>query len=300
LTITVTSNLSLLSDEKLDFLIENDVGICCSLDGPKEVHDKNRPYIDGEHGTYDDVIKKIARIKEKINLAGKPYLLMALPTITKHSLQYPKKIVDEFVKWGFPTVHLRFLNYLGIAKKNWDSVGYTAEEFAKFWTEAVDYMIELNKQGVNIRPRMAMIMLKKIIQKKDPMYTELMSPCGAGRTQILISESGAVFTCDEGRMIGSDIFKMGDVRKQSYQEIMNSPLLLAMAEASLMDLYTPTSSFLAWNGTCPVENLSSQNNVVSKIYSNSRHKIHIAQFTYLFEKLADGGPINDIFLKWST
>jgi len=298
--ISVTTNLSLLSEEKIDFFIKNNVSMCCSLDGPKVVHDKNRPYSDGEQGTYDDVTAKIALVKGKLKQAGKPYLLQALPTITKHSLAYPKEIVDEFLKWEIPVIHLRFLNYLGIAKQNWDSIGYTAEEFITFWKIAVDYMIELNKKGMKVQERMVGIMLRKIMLKKDPLYTELMSPCGAGRTQILLSESGEVYTCDEGRMTGNDIFKMGNIKTDSYEKIMNSPTLMFMAEASLMDLYIPNSVFLPWAGTCPVENYSAQSNVVPKIYSSRRYKIYQAQFTYLFEKLAEGGSINNIFLKWAS
>ena len=195
-------------------------------------------------------------------------------------------------------VSLRYLNYLGAAKLNWDKVGYTAEEFLDFWTQAVDYMISLNKKGISIKPRIGAIMLKKIIQKKDPMYTELMSPCGAGRTQILINEDGKVFTCDEGRMIGSDVFKMGDIKTDSYKTIMSSPLLMHMLQASLMDLYVPDSAYLAWNGTCPVEHYSAENNVVSKMYTNRRYKIHQGQFNYLFEHLAEEKE-SEIFIKWS-
>jgi uncharacterized protein len=47
LRLTIVTNLSLMDEEKLDFLVKNRVAICTSLDGPKWLHDKNRPMVGG-------------------------------------------------------------------------------------------------------------------------------------------------------------------------------------------------------------------------------------------------------------
>ncbi len=59
---SIVTNLSLMDDEKLDFLVNNNVGICTSLDGPKFLHDKNRPM--GIKSSYDETVKWIKKIKE--------------------------------------------------------------------------------------------------------------------------------------------------------------------------------------------------------------------------------------------
>ena len=56
---TVTTNGSLLSSEKIDFMLSHNFSLLISLDGYKENHNRNRVYISGK-GTYDDVIKKIS------------------------------------------------------------------------------------------------------------------------------------------------------------------------------------------------------------------------------------------------
>jgi uncharacterized protein len=58
----MTSNGTLLDEEKIDFLIEHDFSLMISLDGPKEINDLNRVYPDGS-GTYDTVIEKIEFIQ---------------------------------------------------------------------------------------------------------------------------------------------------------------------------------------------------------------------------------------------
>jgi len=290
LRITLVSNLTLLDDEKLDFLVKNGVTICTSLDGPKNVHDKNRKYTDGR-GTYDDVTKKIKYLQEN-NVS-----LNALTTITKYSLPYWKEIVDEYVKWGFETIHLRFLNKLGIAKENWDKIGYSAEEFINFWKKAMNYIIELNENGVNIKERMATIMLTKILHKKDPGYTELMSPCGAGRTQLLYNYNGDIYTCDEGRMLGEDLFKIGNVNKNNYSDIFRNENLIGVCHASLLDNYCSTCVFKPFCGTCPVMNYVEQGTLIPKIHETMRCKIYKAQFTYIFRKLLKE-KTRSIFDRW--
>lgn len=64
LTYNMTSNATLLDEEKIDFLIEHDISLMISLDGPKKINDLNRVYPDGS-GTYDTIMKKIQLIYAK-------------------------------------------------------------------------------------------------------------------------------------------------------------------------------------------------------------------------------------------
>ena len=287
LRMTLVSNLSLINEQQMDYLLEKNISLCTSLDGPKHVHDANRKFLDNI-GTYDTLIKKIKLIRAKLKKAGKSQeLLQALPTITKNSLKYHKEIIDEYINQGFTTIHLRFLNYLGYAKKNWPQIGYSAEEFNTFWRQSLDYILKLNKKGVNIKERGLMIMLMKLFRKIDPMYTELMSPCGAGRTQLLYAENGDVFTCDEARTLNEDLFRLGNILKDNFAQIMRNNIIKIVCESSLMELYNPTSVFSHWQGTCPVVNYSESNSIIPKIYGSMRQKILDDQFSYIFEKMIE-------------
>ena len=62
LTFTITTNGTLLSDEIIHYFEAHDISLMISLDGPKEINDKNRVYADGR-GTYDVVMERIARLK---------------------------------------------------------------------------------------------------------------------------------------------------------------------------------------------------------------------------------------------
>jgi len=60
----LTTNGILLKREILDFLIKNDTFIAISLDGPKEVHDRQRIFPDGK-GTYNIIRKNLLNFKKK-------------------------------------------------------------------------------------------------------------------------------------------------------------------------------------------------------------------------------------------
>lgn len=64
ITYSITTNGSLLESDVVDYLVENGVSLMISLDGPKSIHDSNRHFANGR-GTYDDVMEKIRRIKER-------------------------------------------------------------------------------------------------------------------------------------------------------------------------------------------------------------------------------------------
>ena len=63
ITFNITTNGSLLSDDVILYLAEQNVNIMISLDGPKDINDANRITANGE-GTYDIVIARINRINE--------------------------------------------------------------------------------------------------------------------------------------------------------------------------------------------------------------------------------------------
>lgn len=60
----MTTNGTLLTKERADYLMENNVSIAVSLDGPKEEHDRKRVYVSGG-GTFDDVMKNVSYLISK-------------------------------------------------------------------------------------------------------------------------------------------------------------------------------------------------------------------------------------------
>ncbi len=64
LDFVITTNLTLMDDEILDFLVRNNFSLMVSLDGCKENHDKKRVFANGK-GTFDTIYRNLEKIAEK-------------------------------------------------------------------------------------------------------------------------------------------------------------------------------------------------------------------------------------------
>lgn len=63
-TFVITTNATLINEEILAFLMENDFSVMISLDGPKKVQDGNRVFADEESGTFEVIMKKLKMIED--------------------------------------------------------------------------------------------------------------------------------------------------------------------------------------------------------------------------------------------
>lgn len=293
LKIALVTNLTLMTKDRLRFLLKNKVSICTSLDGPKFIHDRNRPMIGAKSG-YEITTKWI---KELSYLKGG--FRNALVTLTRFSLDYPEEIIHEYLKWNIFSIPLRPVSVLGFAGLRRKEIGVTAEEFLVFYRRAIDYMIELTYvTGQRIGERMARVILRKIFNPSDPGYLDMRSPCGAGCGQVAYMYDGSVYSCDEGRMIGDDSFKLGNVFTHSYQELMQSKTMQACVFASCLDgLYCDYCAYKPYCGVCPVVNWKEYGSIYARSKGSFMCKIYEGMFDYIFELLQDKNKA-DILRSW--
>lgn len=281
----IVTNLTLLSDEMLDFFVQYAFSISTSIDGSQMVHDRNRIFPDGA-GTYDRVIESVNKIRNAGLQVG------AIETTTRMSLNYPEEIVRAYVNMGFDSIFIRPLTPLGKATVNWDKIGYSPEEFINFYRRGLEELIAINKNGTFIKEEHASILLKRI--DGQPMnYMELRSPCGAGIGQLAYYPDGNVFTCDEGRMLyemGQDIFGLGNVYEHSYQEIVESGVCRTVCASSILEAIPGCCDcvYQPYCGTCPVVNYARDNDVIEKTPRGYRCKIYSGMLDSLFEYFLNG------------
>lgn len=61
-TFSFTTNGTLLTKEKLEFLIEHDFRITISIDGPEKIHNKHRKYANTSIGSFEQIINNLEYI----------------------------------------------------------------------------------------------------------------------------------------------------------------------------------------------------------------------------------------------
>lgn len=293
LLISLVSNLSFMNQKRLKFLINNNVSICTSLDGVKHLHNKNRPTMNKKQNSYRNTIKWIKAIQKeaKKNRRYQPRL-NALITITKDSLRYPKGIIDEYLDLGLDGIHLRPVNSFGIKRNIWQKINFSEEDFLEFYKKVLDYVIKLNIEGKKFYERTALIFLTKMLTGKDPNFLDIRSPCGAGIGQLAYNYNGDIYTCDEGRMLsrlGDESFRVGNVEDNTYQEIMNNPILKTMCVASCLDNLAECNQcvYKPYCGICPVYNYVEKGDVFNQQPNNRTCTIHKTILDYLFERLKE-------------
>jgi His-Xaa-Ser system radical SAM maturase HxsB len=280
LQFSAVTNLTTMTEEIIDYFKQQGVGICTSIDGPEIVHNKNRQ-------EYEKVVGWAKKILES-------YTLNAMLLTTKYTLQYPKEIVDQYFELGLPRMWIKPANRLAFADDNWDEIGFTAEEYLDFWKQAMDYIVEKNKERKFVE-NYARILLLKILTKDGINFTDLQSPCGAAIGQLAYNYDGSIFTCDEGRLF--EVFRLGTVDNK-YSDIVTSNGACSTVRASIND--NPVCEVCAYKpycGLCPVCSYAETGNVISSL-PNRRCRILIGMFDYIFEKLLNDEGHRKVFLSW--
>lgn len=292
---TLVTNLTLMNDEILNFLKKhNIVSISTSLDGPKEIHDMNRKYLGGE-GSYEDVAYWIKRINNEFD---RYFSLGAMMTVTKYSLPYAKEIVDEYLRLGFTYIWPRVMNNMGFASSAWDKIGYTAEEYTKFYKEMLDYILILNKENKRIVEGYSYYFTQKILNEYSISNVDMWSPCGAGIGQLVYDHKGDIFTCDEAKVLGEE-FKLGNVKKNNIKEVLNHPTLISMIKvSSKLPLICDKCAFSPYCSVCPVHFYLTQGNILPKMAGEFRCKIFKEVIKTVFEKIMFSENERKIFLNW--
>jgi uncharacterized protein len=306
LEFTMVSNLALLDDEKLEYLLKNKVQICTSIDGPEHLHDKQRKLPGGSaHQTAKAWIKKINAAYDAMGLDPTLYRVEALLTTTRDTLPLWKEVVDTYVELGCRALFLRPVDPFGWMDKTAGRVEYPRSEYMEFYRSAVDYMIELNTKGTQVLERYASIFLSKILAE-DPNFLDIRSPAGAGIGQLAYNYDGKIFTCDEGRMLhegGDSSFQIGDVFKSTYRQLVGHDTVRAMVIASNLD-GQPDCVNCSYNPYCGTQT-THQHKTFGSIFGRMREStlcaVHKGIQDYLFERIGQDDPaIMDVFRKWTT
>jgi len=198
-------------------------------------------------------------------------------------LPFAKEIVDTYLELGLPDITLVPIRKIGLAEKNWEKIGYSGQEYLDFWEQAVEYCIELNKQGKKISEQIAALSLSKMNRFEPNNHTCFSKPFGAALMQASYQPNGDIYTCDEAK--AEPVFKIGSV-DQSYKQVFTSPEALNMVSlSSSLTFACNECSFTGFCRICPVLIYCTQKNFVPKLALDEDCKMKKAQFSYLLEKL---------------
>ena len=299
LDFVIATNLALISKEVLMFCKEYGVHLSTSLDGPEDLHNKNRPR-PGKN-SHQKTLEGIYLSREVL---GKDSV-SALMTTTESSLGRVKEIIDEYLALDFGGIFLRHLSPYGFAIKTKSYLAYSTDRWLEFYKEGLEYIIELNRKGIDFREYHACTVLTKMLTSNNPGFVDLMSPSGMGIAAAVYNYDGTVHPSDESRMLaemGDNTFKLGNVFDNTYEEIFGSDALLTPLEESFA-LSAPMCSDCAYEPYCGAE----------PVYHHGIHKDFLGRkptsdfchrnmsiFKYLVTRMDEDPFVKNLFLDWAN
>lgn len=195
---SLTTNATLLRDEIIDWMVENDVGVTVSMDGAREQQDALRVFANGM-GSYDTVLPRVKELLRRHN--RRP--IGARVTLTKNNLdvmgiyRHLKEDVG-FYEVGFAPVTTSWQRDYAIQADGFEKM---LEQFQLLAQEFLVTSLTGRHHGFsNVRDT-----LDEIHKGVAKAY-----PCGAGLGLLGVATDGDVGLCH--RFAGSDKHKLGTVR----------------------------------------------------------------------------------------
>lgn len=312
LTFALVTNLTLMDDEKLEFLIDHNISISTSLDWNEETHNYNRTFKDGN--SFEEVTSWIKKINNKYKYKWIENKIGALLTVTKKTLDNYKEAIDTYVSLGLDSIFLRPLNPYWFAAADYKKLWYTSDEFIKFYINSMEYILELNKNWKSITETLSSIYLSKILTDSDPNYLDERSPCWAWIWQVAYNYDGKIYTCDEWRMLWrmwDESFLMTEIKdngKDSYNSMMESETTNIMVQASTLDWlpWYNESVYKPYIWVCPIHSYKTLWNIIPNYSKDDKKNIDFSILDYIFDKLRSEEDIRifkrrisrGVFQKW--
>jgi uncharacterized protein len=172
-----TTNVTLLTPDKFDFMEQHNVYFLLSIDGTQEHHDKHRKFKNGK-GSWEVIDKNATEILKRW-----PEQQVRM----SYSVENIDGMMDDLNYLYGKGFH--DIVYSPVSEGNW-----TEERLATLkyiWDRIADWYIEKKKSNQPIRLKF----LEDACRSMNSRGREGQAPCGAGRGYVGITTEGAIYPC---------------------------------------------------------------------------------------------------------
>lgn len=209
----ITTNASLLDDEKIVFFKEYKINPLVSFDGPKEIQDTQRPFKNGK-GSYELTLSKIKQLLEGLPKSACRAIIVGATS--------PVVVDNALREIGFGARHLGLVSPSLFGEENDSHVAERDFTEMLSWAQAMSREL---RAGIKERDTERLNNLKgsgtlggfveQFVNSQKRYF-----PCSAGRDFVGVSCSGNIYLCHrfvgiEGQRLG-DIYN-GDLKREIYQ-----------------------------------------------------------------------------------
>lgn len=193
---TITTNGVLLDDEIIDYINEHMDNAVLSLDGRKEINDKNRPSANGK-GSYDIVVPKFKKLVDKRDKNKDHYIR---GTFTKDNLDFSKDIL-HFRDLGFNITSIE-----PVVDANYNPYAIKSEYLDKIEQEYEKLALEI------VSDEDFSMFHFEVDLSQGPCVIKRVRGCGAGSEYLAIAPNGDIYPCHQ--FVGNDAYLMGNIHEE--------------------------------------------------------------------------------------
>ncbi|GFZ33317.1 Cys-rich peptide radical SAM maturase CcpM [Clostridium zeae] len=214
LSFTITTNGSLLTDKIIDFLIEHDIHTMISLDGPKEIQDKNRIFAANGCGTFDVVERNLLKIREKYPEYFKK-LSFSMVLDPSNDFDCINSLFTDYDLFKENNIMSTVIDDAYSNRKIHLEEDFISKRGYEVFKAYLHYFGELDKDAVS---PIAMKEVDEVKQLKDKLskgtvMSEVMShggPCIPGAQRLFINAEGNFYPCERVSEL-SEVMGIGNI-----------------------------------------------------------------------------------------
>jgi uncharacterized protein len=196
---SLTTNATLLNEEIIEFLSENRIGVTVSIDGDRELNDRQRRFHNGK-GSYDVIVPKIQELlkRHRTNSIGARVTLTAGVSDVRRIYRHLTEEIG-FDAVGFSPATASPNRLYSIGPQKMDNI---LDQFADLAWEYRDHAVNNRQHGfTNVSDS-----LKELHTGISKAYA-----CGAGLGMLGVGTEGNLGLCH--RFVDSPVGQMGNIKQ---------------------------------------------------------------------------------------
>lgn len=180
----ITTNGSIMTDKIIDYILDHDIKISISIDGPPSIHNKNRIDMKGD-GTLELILSNIEKLSSKVDF----FQVNAVYGID--TVENLDKTFEFFIENNISNIHLN-----PNITDQWDaaSLSKITNAYKRIGKRYIELYKNNEEVSLNLIDNKLILFLKGGYEEKDK--------CNMGQKEFGFAPSGNVYPCE--RLIGND------------------------------------------------------------------------------------------------
>jgi uncharacterized protein len=196
--LSIQTNCTLITEERVKWLRDNDIRVGISLDGGAQAQNRSRPQVNGKE-SFSKLMQGIELLKAGgISFGG-------LVVLNRANIGNPDELAQFMLDHRIHGFRINPVAYLGEARRNWSAVGLEQDEIIAFFKAFLSGIV---RRGDVILENNVNSMCRFLTSKQRRTRC-MRAECGAGDTFQSVAANGDIYPC--GRATQSPGLRLGNI-----------------------------------------------------------------------------------------